>query len=183
MFTRDAAVALLKKYTKNEHLIYHAYCVEAVMRRFAKEFGEDEEYWGLCGLLHDIDWDMWPEQHCRKAPELLKEIDAPDDVVHAVCSHGWGICSDVEPTRRMEKVLYTVDELCGLIYANALMRPEHMEGMDVKSVKKKWKNKKFAAGVNRDVIDRGIAMLGMDKDRVIQLTIEGIASVAPQVGL
>lgn len=183
MFTRDEAVALLRKYTKNEHLIYHAYCVEAVMRRFAKEFGEDEDYWGLCGLLHDIDWDMFPEQHCKKAPELLKEINAPDDVIHAVCSHGWGICSDVEPTRKMEKVLYTVDELCGLIYATALMRPEHMNGMTVKSVKKKWSSKNFAAGVNRDLIDKGIAMLGMDKSQVIQLAIEGISSVAVQVGL
>lgn len=183
MFTRDEAVALLRKYTKNEHLIYHAYCVEAVMRRFAKEFGEDEDYWGLCGLLHDIDWDMFPEQHCKKAPELLKEINAPDDVIHAVCSHGWGICSDVEPTRKMEKVLYTVDELCGLIYATALMRPEHMNGMTVKSVKKKWSSKNFAAGVNRDLIDKGIAMLGMDKSQVIQLAIEGISSVADQVGL
>lgn len=183
MFTRDEAVALLKKYTKNEHLVYHAYCVEAVMRRFAKELDEDEEYWGLCGLLHDIDWDMFPEQHCKKAPELLKEINAPEDVVHAICSHGWGICSDVEPTRQMEKVLYTVDELCGLVYATALMRPERMEGMEVKSVKKKWKNAKFAAGVNRELIDKGIAMLGMDKDKVIQLTIEGISSVAGNVGL
>ncbi|MCI6673388.1 MAG: HDIG domain-containing protein [Spirochaetaceae bacterium] len=183
MFTRDEAVALLKKYTKNEHLVYHAYCVEAVMRRFAKELSEDEEYWGLCGLLHDIDWDMFPEQHCKKAPELLKEINAPEDVVHAICSHGWGICSDVEPTRQMEKVLYTVDELCGLVYATALMRPERMEGMEVKSVKKKWKNAKFAAGVNRELIDKGIAMLGMDKDKVIQLTIEGISSVAGNVGL
>jgi len=183
MFTWDEAVALLKKYTKNEHLVYHAYCVEAVMRRFAKELGEDENYWGLCGLLHDIDWDMFPEQHCKKAPELLKEINAPEDVVHAVCSHGWGICSDVEPTRQMEKVLYTVDELCGLVYATALMRPERMEGMEVKSVKKKWKNAKFAAGVNRELIDKGIAMLGMDKDKVIQLTIEGISSVAGNVGL
>lgn len=183
MFTRDEAVALLRKYTKNEHLIYHAYCVEAVMRRFAKEFGEDEDYWGLCGLLHDIDWDMFPEQHCKKAPELLKEINAPDDVIHAVCSHGWGICSDVEPTRKMEKVLYTVDELCGLIYATALMRPEHMNGMTVKSVKKKWSSKNFAAGVNRDLIDKGIAMLGMDKSQVIQLAIEGISSVAGDVGL
>lgn len=126
---------------------------------------------------------MFPEQHCKKAPELLKEINAPDDVIHAVCSHGWGICSDVEPTRKMEKVLYTVDELCGLIYATALMRPEHMNGMTVKSVKKKWSSKNFAAGVNRDLIDKGIAMLGMDKSQVIQLAIEGISSVADQVGL
>ena len=183
MFSREEAVALLKKYTKNEHLLQHAYCVEAVMRRFAEALGEDPEYWGLCGLLHDIDWDMFPEQHCKKAPELLEEIDAPQDVVHAVCSHGWGICSDVEPTRKMEKVLYTIDELCGLVYATALMRPEHMQGMEVKSVKKKWKNAKFAAGVNRELIDKGIAMLDMDKDQVIQLVIEGITRVSGEVGL
>ena len=153
------------------------------MRRFAETLGQDPEYWGLCGLLHDIDWDMFPEQHCKKAPELLKEIDAPQDVVHAVCSHGWGICSDVEPTRKMEKVLYTIDELCGLVYATALMRPERMQGMEVKSVKKKWKNAKFAAGVNRELIDKGIAMLDMDKDQVIQLVIEGITRVAGEVGL
>jgi predicted hydrolase (HD superfamily) len=183
MFTRDEALGLLRKYTKNEHLIYHAYCVEAVMRRFATELGEDPEYWGLVGLLHDVDWDQFPEQHCHKAPELLSEIGADDDFIHAVCSHGWGICSDVEPTKPMEKVLYTVDELCGLIYATALMRPEHMEGMTPKSVKKKWNSKGFAAGVNRDLIDKGIGMIGMDKDKVITLAIEALAGVEKDIGL
>jgi len=153
------------------------------MRRFATELGEDPEYWGLVGLLHDVDWDQFPEQHCHKAPELLREIGADDDFIHAVCSHGWGICSDVEPTKPMEKVLYTVDELCGLIYATALMRPEHMEGMTPKSVKKKWNSKGFAAGVNRDLIDKGIGMIGMDKDKVITLAIEALAGVEKEICL
>lgn len=183
MFTRDQAVGLLKKYTTNEHLIYHAYSVEAVMRKFAEHFQEDPEYWGLVGLLHDIDWDKYPEQHCKKAPDLLREIGAEDDFIHAVCSHGWGLCSDVEPTKGMEKVLYTIDELCGLIYATALVRPEKMQGMTAKSVKKKWTSKGFAAGVNRDVIDKGIAMLGMDKNEVIQLAIDALSEAAPTIGL
>ncbi|MFA6774832.1 MAG: HDIG domain-containing metalloprotein [Sphaerochaetaceae bacterium] len=183
MFTREQALGLLRKYTKNEHLMHHAYCVEAVMRRFAAKLGEDPEYWGLVGLLHDIDWDQFPTEHCHKAPELLREIGADDDFIHAVCSHGWGICTDVQPTKTMEKVLYTVDELCGLIYATALMRPEHMKGMTVKSVKKKWNSKGFAAGVNRDLIDRGIEMIGMDKDEVISLAIEALANVEKEIGL
>jgi putative nucleotidyltransferase with HDIG domain len=121
MFTRDEALGLLRKYTKNEHLIYHAYCVEAVMRRFATELGEDPEYWGLVGLLHDVDWDQFPEQHCHKAPELLREIGADDDFIHAVCSHGWGICSDVEPTKPMEK---------GAVHGGRTVRPDLRHGID-----------------------------------------------------
>jgi putative nucleotidyltransferase with HDIG domain len=183
MFTRDEALGLLKKYTTNEHLITHGLCVEAVMSAFATKLGEDPDYWGLVGLLHDIDWDKYPEQHCKKAPELLREIGADDDFIHAICSHGWGLCSDVEPTKPMEKVLYTIDELCGLIYATALMRPEHMVGMTVKSVKKKWTDKRFAAGVNREVIDKGIAMTGMDKNDVIQTAIDALTSVSSTIGL
>ncbi|MCH3917103.1 MAG: HDIG domain-containing protein [Spirochaetia bacterium] len=181
--TRDEAFALLKKYTKNEALIHHGMAVEATMKAFAKELGEDEAYWGNVGLLHDIDWDMWPEQHCKKAPELLKEVGADEDFIHAVCSHGWNICSDVEPTKKMEKVLYTIDELTGLVNATALMRPTHMEGMTVKSVKKKFASKGFAAGVNRDLIKNGADMLGMDLSHIIQVTIDAMASVAPQIGL
>ena len=181
--TRDEAYGLLTKYTKNEALVHHGLAVEAVMRRFAKELGEDEEYWGLVGMLHDIDWDQWPEEHCKKAPELLKEINADDDFIHAVCSHGWGICSDVEPTKKMEKVLYTIDELSGLVNATALMRPTHMEGMAVKSVKKKFKNKSFAAGVNREIIQKGCEMIDMDLATVTQLTIEGMNTVAEEIGL
>jgi len=183
MFTREEAVSLLKKYNQNESLIHHAYCVEAVMRRFAKEKGEDIEYWGLVGLLHDIDWEKYPEQHCKVAPQLLKEIGADDAFIHAVCSHGWGICCEVEPKLYMEKVLFTIDELCGLIYATALMRPEHLEGISVKSVKKKWSSKGFAAGVNRDVIAKGIAMLDMEESKVISLAIEGLQSVSTETGL
>ena len=155
----------------------------SAMRAFAREYGEDEDYWGIVGLLHDIDWEMFPEEHCRKAPELLAEIGTPDDVVHAVCSHGWGLVSDVEPTRQMEKVLYAVDELCGLVYATALMRPEKMEGMSVKSVKKKWSSKSFAAGVNRDVIEKGAEMAGITKEHLIEVTIQALSSVAGEIGL
>lgn len=183
MITREQALELFKKYNKTESLYHHALCVEAVMRAFAREYGEDEDYWGIVGLLHDIDWEMFPEEHCRKAPELLAEIGTPDDVVHAVCSHGWGLVSDVEPTRQMEKVLYAVDELCGLVYATALMRPEKMEGMSVKSVKKKWSSKSFAAGVNRDVIEKGAEMAGITKEHLIEVTIQALSSVAGEIGL
>lgn len=183
MITREQALELFKKYNKTESLYHHALCVEAVMRAFAREYGEDEDYWGIVGLLHDIDWEVFPEEHCRKAPELLAEIGTPDDVVHAVCSHGWGLVSDVEPTRQMEKVLYAVDELCGLVYATALMRPEKMEGMSVKSVKKKWSSKSFAAGVNRDVIEKGAEMAGITKEHLIEVTIQALTSVAGEIGL
>ena len=171
MITRDEALELFRKYNKSESLYHHALCVEAVMRAFAREKGEDEDYWGIVGLLHDIDWEMFPEEHCRKAPELLKEINTPDDMIHAVCSHGWGLVSDVEPERDMEKILYAVDELTGLVYATALMRPERMNGMSVKSVKKKWSSKSFAAGVNRDVIEKGSEMCGIPKEHLIEVTI------------
>ena len=183
MFTRDEALALLRKYNPNEALIHHAYCVEATMRRFAREYGEDETYWGLVGLLHDIDWGMFPELHCQKAPELLAQINADEAFIHAVCSHGWGICSEVEPTHFMEKVLYTIDELTGLVYATALMRPEKMEGMGAKSVKKKWASKGFAAGVNRDLIAQGAEKAGLELDAVIRMTIEAMYDVRENIGL
>ncbi|MGH0053234.1 MAG: HDIG domain-containing metalloprotein [Sphaerochaetaceae bacterium] len=183
MFTREEADTLLRKYNPNEALIYHAYSVEETMRRFAQEYGYDEEYWSLVGLLHDIDWGMFPEEHCQKAPELLKEINADDAFIHAVCSHGYGICSTVEPQHFMEKVLYTIDELTGLVYATALMRPLKMEGMSVKSVKKKWASKTFAAGVNRDLIAQGAENLGLDLNHVIALTIEAMGASAVKIGL
>lgn len=183
MFGRDEAMALLRKYNKSEALVNHALCVEATMRAFAKEQGEDPDYWGLVGLLHDIDWEQFPEQHCRKAPELLKEIGADDAFVHAVCSHGWGICCDVEPSLFMEKVLYTIDELTGLVYATALMRPDHMKGMTVKSVKKKWSSKSFAAGVNRELIEKGAQMIGMEIPAIIRTTIGAMAEIEDQIGL
>ena len=153
------------------------------MREFAKKYGEDEEYWGIVGFLHDIDWQMFPEEHCKKAPDLLKEIDTPDDMIHAICSHGYGLVTDVKPERQMEKILYTVDELTGLVNATALMRPSRIEGMEVKSVKKKWKDKRFAAGVNREVIEKGAQMAGIDITELIQTTIDAMTKIAPQIGL
>lgn len=183
MVTREQAVELFHKYNKSESLWHHALCVEAVMRAFAAEAGEDVDYWGIVGLLHDIDWEMFPDQHCRKAPELLAEIGMPDDMVHAICSHGWGLVSDMEPQRQMEKILYAVDELTGLVYATALMRPERMAGMSVKSVKKKWSSKSFAAGVNREVIEKGAQMADVTKEHLIEVTIQALTSISDQIGL
>ena len=136
---REKAVELLKKYNKEEFHIRHAYTVEGVMRYFAKELGYDEEFWGMVGLLHDIDFEEYPEEHCKKAPELLKEIDAPEEMIHAICSHGYGVCSDIEPTHEMEKILFATDELTGLIGAVALMRPsKSVQDLELKSVKKKF---------------------------------------------
>lgn len=183
MFTREQAVELWHKYNKSESLWHHALAVEATMREFAAKENEDIEYWGLVGLLHDIDWEMFPEIHCQKAPELLKEIGADEDFIHAVCAHGWTLCSDVEPVKKMEKILFTIDELTGLVNATALMRPEKMKGISVKSVKKKWSTKGFAAGVNRDVITKGAEMLGMEIPTIIQTTIDGMTKIAPEIGL
>lgn len=183
MVTREQAVELFHKYNKSESLWHHALCVEAVMRAFAAEAGEDVDYWGIVGLLHDIDWEMFPDQHCRKAPELLAEIGMPDDMVHAICSHGWGLVSDVEPQRQMEKILYAVDELTGLVYATALMRPERMVGMSAKSVKKKWSSKSFAAGVNREVIEKGAQMADVTKEYLIEVTIQALTSISDRIGL
>lgn len=183
MITRDQAEKLFKKYNKSESLYHHALSVEAVMREYAKKLGEDEDYWGIVGFLHDIDWEMFPEEHCKKAPELLKEIDTPDDMIHAICSHGYGLVTDVKPERDMEKILYTVDELTGLVNATALMRPTKIEGMEVKSVKKKWKDKRFAAGVNREVIEKGAEMAGLDISDLIATTITAMTKIAPEIGL
>lgn len=184
MVTKEQAEMLWHKYNKSESLYHHALEVEAIMREEAERKGEDVEYWSVVGFLHDVDWEMFPEQHCKKAPELLKEIDMPEDQVHAIVSHGYGICVDVKPERYMEKILFTVDELSGLIHATALMRPEKMKGMTVKSVKKKWKDKAFAAGVNRQIVLDGIAMLGdMTLEEVIQLSIDGMTKAAPNTGI
>lgn len=183
MITRDEALGLFRKYNKSESLYHHALSVEAVMREAAEKYGEDPEYWGIAGFLHDIDWEMFPEEHCKKAPELLKEINTPDDMIHAVVCHGYGLVTDVKPERKMEMILFTVDELTGLITATALMRPEKMKGISVKSVKKKWKDKSFAAGVNRDVIQQGADMLGIELSEIIQMAIDGMTKVAPELGL
>ncbi|AFK85056.1 MULTISPECIES: HDIG domain-containing metalloprotein [Thermoanaerobacterium] len=184
LINRDEAYRLLKEYNKSESLITHALAVEAVMRHFAKLFGEDEEKWGIIGLLHDLDYEMYPNEHCKKVREILKERGWPEEYIHAIESHGWKLCSDVEPVHKMEKVLYTIDELTGLITATALMRPsKSILDLEVKSVKKKWKQKSFAAGVNRDVIEEGAKMLNMDLDKVIEETIIGMRSVADEIGL
>lgn len=169
---RTQALELLKKYNKEEFHIRHALTVEGVMRYFAKQYGHDEEFWGLVGLLHDVDFEVYPDEHCKKAPELLKEVDASDDFVHAVCSHGYGLCSDVEPTHEMEKILFAIDELTGLIGAAAIMRPsKSVQDMELSSLKKKFKDKKFAAGCSRDVIKEGAERLGWELDKLLEETL------------
>ncbi len=184
MITRDEALKLLKTYNSAENLLNHALSVEAVMRRFADHYGEDAEYWGLIGLLHDIDYEQFPEEHCQKAPELLKAGGVDDEMIRAIVSHGWGLCCDVEPVKNVEKVLYTIDELTGLITATALMRPsKSLHDLNVKSVMKKWKTRAFSAGVDRDLIQKGCDMLAMERNEVIQLSIEGMRNVAQEIGL
>lgn len=181
---REMALELFKEYNKNESLLKHALAVEAVMRHFADTYGEDKDKWGIIGLIHDIDYEMYPEEHCIKAREILKERNWPEEYIHAVQSHGYGLCCDVEPVERMEKVLYTIDELTGLIAATALMRPSRsILDTETKSVKKKWKQKGFAAGVNREVIEGGANSLGLDIDGVIEETIKGMQSAAEEIGL
>jgi predicted hydrolase (HD superfamily) len=154
------------------------------MRHMARKMGQDEQKWGIVGLVHDLDYERFPDQHCRKSPELLAAAGWPEDYIHAVASHGWGICSDVEPTHVMEKVLYAVDELTGLVKAAALMRPSRsVLDMEPSSVKKKWKDRKFAAGVNREVIEKGIGLLGVDLDGLIADTILGMRGAAKDIGL
>jgi putative nucleotidyltransferase with HDIG domain len=183
--TRAEALELFKKYNQNESLIKHALTVEAVMFHFAELLGEsDPQKWAVIGLVHDLDYEMYPDQHCKKVRELLSEAKWPEEYIHAIESHGWGICSDVEPCHQMEKVLYTIDELTGLITAAALVRPsKSILDMEVKSIKKKWKDKAFAAGVNRQVIEEGAKKMGMDLDRVIAETLKGMQKVAENIGL
>lgn len=175
--TRDDAVAIWKKYNSSESLFHHALSVEAVMRRAAKNYNEDAEYWGIVGLLHDVDWERYPELHCKKAVEILKDEGLGDDMIHAIVSHGYGICSDVKPELFMEKMLFTIDELTGLVNATALMRPEKLVGISVKSVKKKWNTKAFAQGVNRDIIQQGLDMLSISREEIIQLVIDGMTDI------
>jgi len=183
--TRPQAFDLLKEYNSNLSLIRHALAVESVMLRFADILGEgDGEKWGIIGLIHDLDYEKYPESHCRKVREILTERHWPEDYIRAVESHGWGRCTEVQPVERMEKVLYTVDELTGLISAVAILRPtKSILDLPVKSVKKKWKDKAFAAGVSREVIEQGANSLGMDLDVVIAETIEGMRNVAEAIGL
>lgn len=176
-FTREEGLNLLKKYNQESFHIQHALTVEGVMKWYAKENGEDEEFWSLAGLMHDVDFEKWPEEHCKKAPELLAEINASEELVHAVCSHGYGICCDVEPACLMEKILFAADELTGLIGAAALMRPsKSVMDMETKSLKKKFKDKRFAAGCSRDVIEKGAQMLGWDLNELFEKTILAMRS-------
>jgi putative nucleotidyltransferase with HDIG domain len=182
--TREAAFELLRRYNQSDSLIKHALAVEAVMRHFARLRGRNEEKWGIIGLIHDLDYEQYPDQHCRKSAEILAEKEWPEEYIHAVVSHGWGICSDVKPDSELEKVLYAVDELTGLITAAALVRPsKSVLDLKAKSVKKKWKDKRFAAGVDRSIIDRGCQMLGMDRTELITETIMGMRPVAEAIGL
>lgn len=180
--TRDRALALLQKYNQEPFHILHALTVEGVMGWFAQEQGEDVEFWSLCGLLHDVDFEKWPEEHCKKAPELLAEVGASDEMVHAICSHGFGLCSDVEPAHIMEKILFAVDELTGLIGAAAKMRPsKSVMDMELSSLKKKFKDKKFAAGCSREVIKEGAERLGWTLDEVLEKTILAMRSCEARV--
>ncbi len=177
--SRDAALAALKKHNKEPFHIQHGLTVEGVMRWYAGQlgYGEDADFWATVGLLHDIDFEMWPEQHCVKAPELLKEAGCGEDLIHAVCSHGYGLCCDVKPEHEMEKVLFAADELTGLIGAAALMRPsKSVQDMELKSIKKKFKDKKFAAGCSRDVILQGAENLGWSIDELMEKTLEAMRS-------
>ncbi len=181
---RDEALTLLKKYNSEEFHILHALTTEGVMRFFAKGLGyeNDEDFWGICGLLHDVDFEKYPNEHCKKAPELLAEIGASEDIVHAVCSHGYGLCCDVEPEHEMEKVLFATDELTGLIGAAARMRPsKSTQDMELSSLKKKFKDKKFAAGCSRDVIRKGAEMLGWELDDLLMKTILAMRSCEKSV--
>lgn len=182
--TREEAITLLKKYNKEAFHIQHALTVEGVMRWYAEElgYGEDADFWAMAGLLHDIDFEVYPDEHCLKAPELLKEGNASEELVHAVCSHGYGICCDVEPEHQMEKVLFAADELTGLIGAAAKMRPsKSCCDMEVSSLKKKFKDKKFAAGCSRDVIRTGAKRLGWELPELFEKTILAMRSCEERV--
>lgn len=182
--SRSQAFELLKKYNSTQRLIKHALAVEGVMRYFAEKFGEDQEKWGIIGLVHDLDFEKWPEQHCIKTEEILNENNWPKDYIRAVKSHGYTICTDVEPIHKMEKVLFATDELTGLISAACLVRPsKSVMDIKAKSVKKKWKDKSFAAGVDRSIIEKGAAMLEMEVSELITETISAMKLVAEDIGL
>lgn len=175
--TREQGLALLQKYNKDPYHIQHALTVSEVMRWFAEDLGyeEEAEFWASVGLLHDIDFELWPEEHCKKAPELLAEVGASPDFVHAVCAHGYGICSDVEPTKEMEKVLFAADELTGLIGSAALVRPsKSCQDMEYKSLNKKFKTRSFAAGCDRDIITTGAERLGWTLEELMRKTLEAM---------
>ena len=182
--TDEQAFDLLKEYNKDRFHIQHGLTVRGVMRWYAEDLGHADEvdFWGQVGLLHDIDFEMWPDQHCVKAPELLRAAGVSEEMIHAICSHGYGLCSDIEPTLEMEKVLFAADELTGLIWSYSLMRPDHScQGMEVKSLKKKFKDKKFAAGCSREVIREGAERLGWELDTLFEKTIAAMISCEADV--
>ncbi|HDJ32600.1 MAG TPA: HDIG domain-containing protein [Bacteroidetes bacterium] len=182
--TREEAWKLFRQYNESESLIKHALAVEGVMRYMARKYGEDEEKWGIIGLVHDLDYEKYPDQHCQKTEEILRENHWPEEYIRAVLSHGWGIVTDVKPESLMEKVLFAVDELTGLVVTSALVRPSRsVMDMGAKSVKKKWKDKRFAAGVDRSVIEKGAEMLGVELGDLITDTIMGMREVAAEIGL
>ena len=182
--TREQAFQLLKKYNKTPGLVKHGLAVEATMRRFAEHFKEDVETWGIIGLVHDLDYEQYPDQHCIMTEKILKENNWPKDYIRAVMSHAWELCTDIKPESLLEKTLYTIDELTGLVTTAALVRPtKSILDMKAKSVKKKWNNKRFAAKIDRSIIERGAEMLGMDLTEIITLTIEGMAKIADQLEL
>lgn len=182
--TRDEALSLFLKYNKTESLLRHALSVEGVMRYMARKAGEDEEKWGIVGLIHDLDYEMYPEQHCTMTEKILKENRWPEEYIRAVLSHGWGLASDVKPESLLEKTIYAIDELTGLVATSALVRPsKSVLDMEARSVKKKWNDKKFAAGVDRGVIEKGAEMLGTNLDDLITDCIMGMRKVADEIGL
>jgi len=182
--TREEAWSLFKKYNESESLTKHALAVEAVMRYMARKYNEDEEKWGIIGLIHDLDYEKYPEMHCKKTEEILNQEGWPEEYVRAVISHGWGIVTDVKPESLLEKVLFTIDELTGLVVTSALVRPsKSILDMKTKSVKKKWKDKRFAAGVDRSIIEKGALMLDLEISDVITDTIMGMREVADSIGL
>jgi putative nucleotidyltransferase with HDIG domain len=182
--TREEAIALFKKYNQSDSLFKHALSVEGVMRYMARKHGEDEEMWGVIGLIHDLDYEMYPEQHCTMTEKILREEGWPEEYVRAVVSHGYGICSETEPQSLLEKTLFAVDELTGLVATSALVRPsKSVMDMEARSVRKKWTDKRFAAGVDRGVIEKGAAMLGVELSDLITDTIMGMRDVAEEIGL
>jgi len=182
--TYEEALSLFKEFNQSESLLKHAYSVEGVMRYIARKMGEGEEKWGIVGLVHDLDYERYPEQHCQKSQEILEARGWPGEYIRAIVSHGWGICSDVEPKTNLEKTLYAIDELTGLVTAVAIIRPsKSVADLEAKSVMKKWKDKAFAAGVNRSVIEEGTAMLDVELRDLITDVIMGMRQVADKIGL
>jgi putative nucleotidyltransferase with HDIG domain len=182
--TREAALELFRKYNKSESLYRHALAVEGVMKYMASKSGEDMEQWGIIGLIHDLDYEMYPDQHCTMTKKILEENGWPEDYIRAVLSHGWGLATDVEPVTQLEKTIYAIDELTGLVATSALVRPsKSVLDMEVKSVRKKWNDKRFAAGVDRTVIEKGAAMLGVSLEDLIADCIMGMRAVAEEIGL